>query len=162
MSAALPLTIGFIGLGVMGVPMARHLSEACHRVQGFDVAASALQRLQREVPQARPCADARSAAADADVVFTMLPNGRVVHDVVCAADGVAAGLRAGALLVDTSSSEPWLTRQSAAALQARGASPASWCSWSVAPRPTCSARGRCSMRWAGRCSTSDRWARGTR
>jgi len=55
-------------------------------------------------------------------VFTMLPNGRVVHDVVCAADGVAAGLRAGALLVDTSSSEPWLTRQSAAALQARGAS----------------------------------------
>ena len=122
MSAALPLTIGFIGLGVMGVPMARHLSEAGHRVQGFDVAASALQRLQREVPHARPCADARSAAADADVVFTMLPNGRVVHDVVCAADGVAAGLRAGALLVDTSSSEPWLTRQSAAALQARGAS----------------------------------------
>ena len=92
MSAALPLTIGFIGLGVMGVPMARHLSEAGHRVQGFDVAASALQRLQREVPHARPCADARSAAADADVVFTMLPNGRVVHDVVCAADGVAAGL----------------------------------------------------------------------
>ena len=52
----------------------------------------------------------------------MLPNGRVVRDTVLAADGIAAGLRAGALLVDTSSSEPWLTRETAASVAARGAS----------------------------------------
>jgi len=46
----------------------------------------------------------------------------VVRDTVLAADGIAAGLRAGAVLVDTSSSEPWLTRETAAALAARGAS----------------------------------------
>ncbi|HTP71962.1 MAG TPA: NAD(P)-dependent oxidoreductase [Burkholderiaceae bacterium] len=118
---SIPLTVGFVGLGVMGVPMARHLGEAGHRVQGFDAAPSALQRLRQAHAAARPCASAREAAAGADVVFTMLPNGRVVHDTVLGADGVAAGLRAGALLVDTSSSEPWLTRQTAAVVRARGA-----------------------------------------
>ena len=116
------LTIGFIGLGVMGVPMARHLGRAGHRIQGFDVAAPAIERLQRELPGAQACASARDAAHDADAVFTMLPNGRVVRDVVLGADGVALGLRAGALLIDTSSAEPWLTRETAAAVHARGAS----------------------------------------
>ncbi|HEU5296663.1 MAG TPA: NAD(P)-dependent oxidoreductase [Burkholderiaceae bacterium] len=115
------LTIGFIGLGLMGVPMARHLGLAGHRIRGYDVAPSAIERLLGELPGAQGCASAREAATGADVVFTMLPNGRVVHEVVVAADGVAAGLRAGALLVDTSSSEPWLTRETAAAVVAHGA-----------------------------------------
>ncbi|HET7527841.1 MAG TPA: NAD(P)-dependent oxidoreductase [Burkholderiaceae bacterium] len=116
------LTIGFIGLGLMGVPMARHLGLAGHRIRGHDIAAAAIERLQRELPDAQPCVSPRDAAAGADVVFTMLPNGRAVHDVVIAADGVAAGVRSGALLVDTSSSEPWLTRETAAVLAAHGAS----------------------------------------
>jgi 3-hydroxyisobutyrate dehydrogenase len=117
-----PLTIGFIGLGVMGVPMARHLCAAGHRVQGFDVAPAALERLRGAHDAAAVCVSAREAALGADVVFTMLPNGRVVRDAVLAPDGIAAGLRAGALLVDTSSSEPWLTRETAAAVAAVGAS----------------------------------------
>ncbi len=116
-----PLTIGFIGLGVMGVPMARHLGEAGHRVQGFDVVRDALERLRAAHAAALACGSAREAAQGADVVFTMLPNGRVVHDTVLGPDGVAAGLSAGALLVDTSSSEPWLTRETAAAVAAVGA-----------------------------------------
>jgi 3-hydroxyisobutyrate dehydrogenase len=127
------LTIGFVGLGVMGVPMARHLGEAGHRVQGFDVAASALERLREAHANARLCGSAREAASGADVVFTMLPDGRVVREVVLGADGIAAGLAAGALLVDSSSSEPWLTRETAAAVQARGAAmidaPASGALW---------------------------------
>jgi 3-hydroxyisobutyrate dehydrogenase len=119
--ATVPLTIGFIGLGVMGVPMARHLGEAGHRVQGFDIAPEALERLCGAHGAAIACGSARAAAQDADVVFTMLPNGRVVRDCVLAADGIGAGLKPGALLVDTSSSEPWLTRETAAALAARGA-----------------------------------------
>jgi 3-hydroxyisobutyrate dehydrogenase len=115
------LSVGFIGLGVMGVPMARHLGAAGHRVQGFDIAAPARERLQQALPAARACASAREAAHGADVVFTMLPNGRVVRDVVLGDAGVATAMRAGALLVDSSSSEPWLTRETAAALHARGA-----------------------------------------
>jgi len=117
-----PLTVGFVGLGVMGVPMARHLGAAGHRVQGFDVTPAALERLRAAHGAAIACGSAHDAARGADVVFTMLPNGRVVRDTVLAADGIAAGLRAGALLVDTSSSEPWLTRETAAAVGARGAS----------------------------------------
>jgi 3-hydroxyisobutyrate dehydrogenase-like beta-hydroxyacid dehydrogenase len=116
------LTIGFVGLGVMGVPMARHLGESGHRVQGFDVAPSALQRLRDAHASARACGSAREAASGADVVFTMLPNGHVVRDTVAGEAGIAAGLQAGALLVDTSSSEPWLTRETAALVAARGAS----------------------------------------
>ncbi len=115
------LTIGFIGLGVMGVPMARHLGEAGHRVQGFDVSGAALERLRAAHGAAVRCRSARDAAHGADVVFTMLPNGRVVRDSVLGPDGIAAALKSGALLVDTSSSEPWLTRETAAAVAARGA-----------------------------------------
>jgi 3-hydroxyisobutyrate dehydrogenase len=115
------LTIGFVGLGVMGVPMARHLGEAGHRVQGFDVAPAALERLRAAHAAAIACDSAHDAARGADVVFTMLPNGRVVRDTVLAPDGIAAGLRVGAVLVDTSSAEPWLTRETAAAVAARGA-----------------------------------------
>jgi len=116
------LTVGFVGLGVMGVPMARRLSEAGHQVQGFDIVPQARQRLQQAGASARVCGSARDAATGADVVFTMLPNGRVVRDAVAGAAGIAAGLRTGALLVDTSSSEPWLTRVTAALLRERGAS----------------------------------------
>jgi 3-hydroxyisobutyrate dehydrogenase len=116
------LTIGFIGLGVMGVPMARHLGSAGHRVRGFDIAPSALERLQDAHAAAIVCASAGAAAHGADIVFTMLPNGRIVRDTVLAPDGIAAALSPGALLVDTSSSEPWLTRETAAAVAARGAS----------------------------------------
>jgi 3-hydroxyisobutyrate dehydrogenase len=115
------LTIGFIGLGVMGVPMARHLGAAGHRVQGFDIAPESLERLRGAHGAAVACSSARDAAQGADVVFTMLPNGRVVRDTVLAPDGIGAALKPGTLLVDTSSSEPWLTRETAAAVAARGA-----------------------------------------
>jgi len=117
-----PMTIGFVGLGLMGVPMARHLGEAGHRVQGFDLAPQALQQLRDAHAAARACGSAREAASGADAVFTMLPNGRVVRDTLAGESGIAAGLRAGALLIDTSSSEPWLTRETAAVVAARGAS----------------------------------------
>jgi 3-hydroxyisobutyrate dehydrogenase len=53
-------------------------------------------------------------------VITMLPNGQVVRDVVQGPDGLAAGLRPGTLLLDCSSSEPWLTLETAQALRAQG------------------------------------------
>ena len=61
-----------------------------------------------------------AVAAASELVVTMLPDGRVVRQVALQDDGLIAGLRQGALLLDTSSSEPWLTRETAQALAARG------------------------------------------
>lgn len=101
--------IAFIGLGVMGRHMARHLLDAGHRVSGHD-------------PNADPdigiplVADARQAVESAEVVLTMLPNGEVVQQV---ADAVHAHLPRGSLWIDCSSAEPWLTRATAAVLARR-------------------------------------------
>jgi 3-hydroxyisobutyrate dehydrogenase len=89
--------IGFIGLGNMGLPMARRLKDAGHDVRCFDVSAAALGRAE----QAGLRASAAPAAAvdGASVVITMLPSGRHVLDVLLAAD---LRLRDGALVIDCS------------------------------------------------------------
>lgn len=115
------VAVGFIGLGVMGTPMSGHLHRAGHRLTLLDLDHSAAQahaaRLgERAVAVASPLEVARRS----DVVITMLPNGEVVRDVVFGDAGLAAGLKRGALLIDTSSSEPWLTRRTAAQLAEQG------------------------------------------
>ena len=66
-------------------------------------------------------ADTPAALAEGcDIVITMLPNGQVVQQVALGEQGLLQGLKPGALLLDTSSAEPWLTRQTAAALAERG------------------------------------------
>jgi 3-hydroxyisobutyrate dehydrogenase len=120
-----PLNIGFIGLGVMGAPMATHLARAGH----------ALALLDADGQRARDLADALAGLPGArcevldtparvgersDIVITMLPDGTVVRDVALGDRGLAGGMRPGTLLLDTSSSEPWLTQQTAQALAARG------------------------------------------
>jgi 3-hydroxyisobutyrate dehydrogenase-like beta-hydroxyacid dehydrogenase len=59
-------------------------------------------------------------AQRSDVVITMLPNGKVVQEVVFGEDGLAAGFAKGGLLLDTSSSEPWLTKETAMRLSEQG------------------------------------------
>lgn len=105
------MKIGFIGLGVMGGAMAGHLVRAGHEVAGYDKNPEAGQGLPR-------VASAAAAAAGAEVVITMLPNGSVVADAV---EELLPSLAPGALLLDTSSSEPWLTRATAAGLAEGGA-----------------------------------------
>ena len=61
-----------------------------------------------------------AVAPRSDIVITMLPNGQVVQQVALGEQGLVQGLKPGALLLDTSSAEPWLTRQTAAALAERG------------------------------------------
>jgi 3-hydroxyisobutyrate dehydrogenase len=92
--------IGFIGLGNMGLPMLRNLLAAGHRVSGFDVIASA-----RDAAAAAGAGVARSAveaAQAAEVVITMLPEGRHVREVYLGADGVIAAAAEDALLIDCS------------------------------------------------------------
>lgn len=112
--------IGFIGLGVMGGPMAGHLAKAGYAVCVFDTLASVSQALADSRAGISVRATPAEVARHSDIVVTMLPNGRVVREVVLASDGLLAGWQSGALLLDTSSAEPWITRETAARLEAHG------------------------------------------
>ncbi|MEO7336770.1 MAG: NAD(P)-dependent oxidoreductase [Caldimonas sp.] len=113
-------SVGFIGLGVMGEPMASHLSRAGHRMVLFDVREGVAARLAATLDGARAASTPAEVARLGDIVITMVPNGDVVRQLVEGPDGLHAGFETGKLLLDTSSSEPWLTRASGALLAAKG------------------------------------------
>ena len=114
---SLPLPrIGFIGLGVMGAPMAGHLARAGYALTLLDADPDRTRTVAATCAGARVAGTPREVGAASDIVITMLPNGQVVQQVALGEDGLQAGMAAGSLLLDTSSSEPWLTRDTAAAL----------------------------------------------
>ncbi|MFE0019488.1 2-hydroxy-3-oxopropionate reductase [Amycolatopsis sp. NPDC059021] len=96
--------LGFIGLGVMGTPMAAHLAAAGHEVSGYDVHAAALAKL--EAAGGRAATSVADAVAEADVVITMLPNHPQVEEVVLGAGGVLETAKPGTLLADMSTIRP--------------------------------------------------------
>ncbi len=117
--------IGFIGLGVMGTPMATHLANAGHHLWLYDAKPDVALDLANTIgDNAVALEDPRAVGAHSDIVFTMLPHGQVVQSVALGLEhpgfGLINGLKSGGLLVDTSSCEPWLTRQTAQALAERG------------------------------------------
>jgi 3-hydroxyisobutyrate dehydrogenase len=92
--------IAFIGLGNMGLPMAKNLVAAGHEVTGFDLSDEAKTGLQKSGGDS---ADTIAAAvAQAEIVVSMLPAGKHVSAVYTAADGVLANAPEGALLIDSS------------------------------------------------------------
>ena len=92
--------IGFVGLGNMGMPMARNLQRAGHAVTGFDISPAAMAAARAAgIPTA---ASAAEAARDAEVVITMLPAGAHVRDAWRGAGGLAAARARHALLLDCS------------------------------------------------------------
>ena len=111
-------TIGFIGLGTMGAPMARNLLKAGHELRAFDVSAEARAALTGE--GAIPAETAIEAAEGADFVITMLPNDAIVLAVMGGADGVIARLSARPLLIDCSTISPDTARGLARAAADRG------------------------------------------
>lgn len=112
--------IGFIGLGIMGTPMSGHLLRAGYRMTVFDRDPAAARRVAETHEGAVAAMSPRAVAAASDIVITMLPNGQVVREVATGVDGLIEGFESGALLLDTSSAEPWITRDTARALVARG------------------------------------------
>jgi 2-hydroxy-3-oxopropionate reductase len=111
-------TIGFIGLGVMGAPMAANLVKAGFDVIGYTRRSATLDRLV--AAGGRRAADVAEATRGADVVITMLPDSPEVSEVVLGPDGVLANASSGLLLVDTSTISPRTARQVAAAAAERG------------------------------------------
>jgi 3-hydroxyisobutyrate dehydrogenase len=122
-SASTPTTrprVGFVGLGIMGTPMAGHLAVAGYPLTVFDIDTSASAALAGSTGGVAVATSLTHLAESSDVVVTMLPDGNVVGEVVGADSGLASGLAPGSLLIDTSSSQPWLTLETAGVLAARG------------------------------------------
>ena len=111
-------TIGFIGLGKMGGPMASNLCRKGRSLLVFDVRPEPMRTL--EGLGARAAADVASVAAECEIVFTMLPASADVEDVVCGANGLIARGRSGGLIVDMSTIDPLVTDRLAAAAAAKG------------------------------------------
>jgi 3-hydroxyisobutyrate dehydrogenase len=109
-------TIGFIGLGNMGGPMARNLAKAGHTVTGFDM----VQANLAAATGVTPAASAAAAVVGAEVVVTMLPAGAHVRDVLTGKGGVLAALKPGALLIDSSTIDVATARAMESEAQARG------------------------------------------
>jgi 3-hydroxyisobutyrate dehydrogenase len=112
------MKIAFIGLGNMGGPMARNLLKAGHALAVFDV-------VQRNVDAlvalgAAAAGSAKLAAAQGELVITMLPSSPHVKSVYLGADGVLAGARSGVPLIDSSTIDPHTARDVAAAAVAHG------------------------------------------
>ncbi|MBF6621079.1 MAG: 3-hydroxyisobutyrate dehydrogenase [Patulibacter sp.] len=100
MSSPADTTVGFVGLGHMGGPMAINLAKAGFVVQGFDVAQAALDAAAAE--GVTPVSTIKQAVEGADVVITSLPNGALVHQCYRGDEGIIANAKPGALLIDTS------------------------------------------------------------
>ena len=92
--------IGFVGLGNMGLPMAQNLLKAGHQVEGVDVNAAAVAKLV--AAGGAGVETAKTAAARADVVITMLPSGKEVREVYLGAGGIVDDANEGTLLIDCS------------------------------------------------------------
>ena len=97
-------TIGFIGLGIMGFPMAGHLKKAGHKIVAFDVVPAARERGAEAGFQI--AASSKEATVGADVVISMVPDSPHVEAVYLGEDGVLAGAKAGTLLLDMSTISP--------------------------------------------------------
>ncbi len=110
--------IGFIGLGVMGRPMARNLLKAGYSLVVNNRSRAAVDELAGE--GAAKASSAREAAENSDVVITMLPDSPDVEAVVLGPGGVIEGLRSGQLYVDMSTIAPATSRRVYEALQLKG------------------------------------------
>jgi 3-hydroxyisobutyrate dehydrogenase-like beta-hydroxyacid dehydrogenase len=116
--------VAFIGLGVMGGPMAGHLARAGHRVTVYNrTAARAEAWVAQHAGEGLSAAMAltpREAAQQADIVFLCVGNDDDLRSVVLGADGALAGLRAGGLLVDHTTASADVARELAALAAAQG------------------------------------------
>jgi 2-hydroxy-3-oxopropionate reductase len=110
--------IGFIGLGIMGKPMARNLMKAGYPLVVHNRSRAAVDELSKEGAQA--AASSKEVAARSEVLITMLPDSPDVELVYTGEQGVFAGAKAGTLLIDMSSISPIVSRKLAADAQKGG------------------------------------------
>ena len=112
-------SVAFIGLGVMGYPMAGHLVRAGHRVSVYNRSAAKAAAWCAEFT-GRSAATPREAAQGADMVFCCVGNDDDLRSVILGAHGALAGMRDGALLVDHTTASATVARELYAAARAQG------------------------------------------
>jgi 2-hydroxy-3-oxopropionate reductase len=110
--------IGFIGLGIMGKPMARNLLKEGHVLKIYNRSRGAVDELSRE--GAQPMTNAKEVAESSDIIITMLPDSPDVELVYGGEQGIFAGAKSGSLLIDMSSISPVVARRVAAEAEKRG------------------------------------------
>jgi 3-hydroxyisobutyrate dehydrogenase-like beta-hydroxyacid dehydrogenase len=111
-------TVGFIGLGTMGGPMALNVLRKGYAVKGFDLSSDALQKLKEAGGAA--AGSPKEAAQGVDILITMLPDGPDVERAILGENGAIYGLQSGSTVVDMSTIDPAYTRRIGKVLAERG------------------------------------------
>jgi 2-hydroxy-3-oxopropionate reductase len=111
-------TVGFVGLGIMGRPMASNLMKAGYKLVVYDVDRAPVEALVREGAEA--AATPREVGSKAGVIVSMLPDDAVVEKVALGENGLIEGMAPGSILVDMSTISPTTARRVAGVLQSRG------------------------------------------
>jgi 2-hydroxy-3-oxopropionate reductase len=113
-------TVGFIGLGIMGKPMARNLMKAGYPLVVHNRSQGAVEELSKD--GARRASSPQETAAQSEVLITMLPDSPDVEQVLAGERGAFGGIRSGALLIDMSTISPVVARRLAKEAGAKGVS----------------------------------------
>jgi 2-hydroxy-3-oxopropionate reductase len=112
------MNIGFIGLGIMGKPMAKNLLKAGHKLVVYDIVDTPVGELVQAGATAG--SSPKDVASRSELIITMLPNSPQVKTAVLGKNGVIEGAKPGSVLVDMSSIAPLVSREVAAALVGKG------------------------------------------
>jgi 3-hydroxyisobutyrate dehydrogenase-like beta-hydroxyacid dehydrogenase len=116
----MPESIGFIGLGIMGQPMALNLIKAGHKLAVYNRTAAKAAALQ--AAGAHVASSPADAARDANVVMMIVSDSAAVEEVVTGKGGILQSLRAGTLVIDSSTINPTVSRKMACLVAGKGAS----------------------------------------
>ena len=115
-----PHKVAFLGLGVMGYPMAGHLTRAGHQVTVYNRSPAKAQAWMAECPGHASAPTPREAAAGADIVFACVGNDDDLRSVVLGPDGAFAGMKPGAVFVDHTTASASVARELSSEAQKRG------------------------------------------
>jgi 3-hydroxyisobutyrate dehydrogenase-like beta-hydroxyacid dehydrogenase len=102
-------TLGFIGLGTMGLPMATRLARAGHRLHIYNRTPQKRDRLSGA--EVFPCETPSEVASQSEIIFSMLSTPEVLREVAGGPDGILTGIRAGSIHLDCSTVSPDVTRE---------------------------------------------------
>src|SRR5215213_7701583 len=111
-------TVGFIGLGIMGKPMAENLIEAGHDLVVYNRTREKAEDLDGATAAESP----KVVAENSDIVITMLPDSPQIEEILAGAEGVLEGVKDGALIVDMSTISPVVTEELSEKAKEKGAS----------------------------------------
>src|SRR5579862_4006271 len=109
--------LGFLGLGLMGYPMARNLLQAGHEVALWSHTADKAQKLAAEA-RGQACGTPREVAQNADFIFLCLGDTKMVSNAIFGTEGLVHGLRPGTIVADASTISPAESRRIGEALKA--------------------------------------------